>query len=135
MRTRSSAVQRSLYGLIAASSVLLIGAQVTAARAADDAPTVVLHYNNQDLASDAGAQRLLRRIEVAAHGVCFDQDLQPLPMHQAARRCYLAAVAHAVDAVKAPRVKAAYAAKYGSVTAPTEARESPVPSMQHIRRG
>ncbi len=112
MRTRSSAIQRCLCGLIASTVLVLISAQTTAAYAAGDAPGVVVRYGDHDLASDAGAQRLLRRIEVAAHEVCFDQDLEPLPMQQAAQRCYLAAVARAVDAVKAPRVRAAYVAKY-----------------------
>jgi UrcA family protein len=79
---------------------------------------MIVRYATQDLASEARAQHLLQRIESAAHPVCFDQDLQPLPLQEAAQRCYRAAVARAVDAVNAPHLRAAYVTKYGSVRDP-----------------
>ncbi|HTW74933.1 MAG TPA: UrcA family protein [Steroidobacteraceae bacterium] len=138
MRTRCSAVQRCLYGLIASSTLMLVGAPMTAAYASGDAPGILVRYHDYEPGTDAGARRLLHRIEVAAHEVCFDQDLEPLPLHAAAQRCYLAAVAQAVKAVHAPRMTAAYLAKYGPAApaAPSrEAQESRVPGLRHIRQG
>src|SRR5690348_6058202 len=99
MRTWHSAIQRSLYGVAAVSAMMLMGTQITPAFATGDMRSVIVRYDGHDLGSDAAAQRLLRQIEVAAHQVCLDQDLEPLPMHQAARRCYFAALAQAIDAV------------------------------------
>lgn len=136
MRTASCIFQRCLYGLAASSTMMLLGAHMSAAYAQGDAPTVVVRYASRDLVSQASAQRLLGRIEVAAHDVCLDQTLEPLSLHAAAKRCYLAAVARAVDAVNAPRVRAAYVAKYGAVAPNAEAKASQAPpAAQHLGQG
>jgi UrcA family protein len=115
--------------------MMLFGAHVSAAYAQGDAPTIAVRYANRDVASEAGAQRLLQRIEGAAHEICRDQNLEPLALHAAARRCYFAAIAHAVDAVNAPRVRAAYVAKYGAMAPAAEAKASQAPAVRHSRQG
>jgi UrcA family protein len=135
MRIDSSVVQRGLYALVAASSLLVMSVPMSPASAASNAPGVPVHYRIQDLVSDVAAQQLLRRIEVAAHEVCADEGPAPLAIHAAARRCYLAAVARAVDSVNAPRVKAAYLVKYGPVKPTSQARAQRAPAMQALQCG
>jgi UrcA family protein len=113
MTIHPSVVQRRLYALVAASTLVLTGTPIAPAFAAGNAAGVSVRYANRDLGSEANARQLLGRIEVAAHEVCGDQEFEPLTIQLAARRCYLGAVARAVEAVNAPRVKAAYVAKYG----------------------
>lgn len=135
MRTAPCLLQRCLYGLLASSTLVLLGAPLSAVHAAEDAPKIVVHYTSRDLASEANAQLLLHRIEVAAHQVCRDETLEPLPLYAAARRCYLTAIGRAVDSLNAPRVRAAYVAKYGPVTPAAEAKESSAPATPHIGHG
>jgi UrcA family protein len=120
VRSAPSTFQRALRGFVISMSMSPIGLLAAVAHA-DFAPSSIVRYDTRDLASETGAQRLLSRIESAAHAVCFDQDLAPLPLHQARTRCYLAALAHAVEAVRSYRLTAAYTAKYGTVG--TTARE------------
>jgi len=135
MRTASCLVQRCLYGLLASSTLVLLSAPLSSAQAAGDAPTIVVRYAASDLTSEANAQQLLHRIETAAHQVCLDQNLEPLPLQAAARRCYLMAIERAVDSVNAPRVRAAYVAKYGPVTPAAEAKENSARATPPIGQG
>lgn len=135
MRSRPLVVRHWLCGPIAWLALAPMGQLITAANAAADAPSAIVRYSDLDFASDAGAQHLLRRIESAAHTVCFDQDVEPLALHQLARRCYLAAVARAVDTIGASRVTAAYVARYGPKAQSPDARGGQVLSVQPIKRG
>jgi len=130
MRTQSSSLSRPVLAAIAASMTLM---GLSCAYAAGESPAVKLSYQSQDVATAGGAQRLLRRIEFAAHEVCADQALQPLVVQAAARRCFLAAVAGAVREVHAPEVRVAYVAKYGPLSTSSEAREAPSPRIQKPR--
>jgi len=133
MSTRTRLAQRGLYGVIVSCTLMLLGVSLAPAHAADDSTTRVVRYAPVDLASDAGAQQLLRRIEVASHEVCADQDRAPLTLHEAARRCYLSAVARAVDALGSPHLKALYLARYrtGAPAAPAHARTAPAARSKH----
>ncbi|HEY7929478.1 MAG TPA: UrcA family protein [Steroidobacteraceae bacterium] len=135
MPTASCLIQRCLYGLLASSTLVLLSAPLSAAHAAGDAPAIVVRYAARDLVSKANAQQLLRRIEMAAHQVCLDQNLEPLLLQAAAHRCYLSAVGRAVDSVNAPRVRAAYVAKYAPVTPAAEAKQNSARARQHIGHG
>lgn len=130
MRADTSKIRGCFPALSAAAALALLGASMAPARAADDAAGVVVRYTGQDLASDANAQRLLRRIEVAAHDACGDRRIEPLVMQTAAQRCYRIAVAHAVASVNAARVSAAYVAQYGTQAPADEARAQAV-SVRH----
>lgn len=133
MRSRPYDVRRRLSRLIVSAVLMSIGGQMTGVHAAN-MPSAIVRYDEHDLAGDASAQRLLQRIESAAQAVCFEETREPLPMQQAARRCALAAVAHAVDTIGASKLTAAYVTKYGPQARSTEARQNRVPSVQPIKR-
>ena len=125
MQADTAILRRCLSVLTTTSGLILLGAQMTPVHAADSAPGVVVRYTGRDLRSDASAQRLLRRVEFAAHDACGDQRVEPLPIHAEAQRCYQTALAHAVGSMNAPRVSAAYVAKYGTQAPADEARAVP----------
>jgi UrcA family protein len=128
MRSRPYDLRHPLCGLLASLALGFTSVPVTGLHAAN-MPSAVVRYDGRDLASDASAQRLLQRIEIAARDVCFEETREPLPMQQAARRCALAAVAHAVDSIRAPRLTAAYVARYGPKVPSPDARHGPFSSM------
>lgn len=70
-----------------------------------------LTYRVQDVATAPGAEKLLNRIESTARSLCGPaSQVAPHP-DAASRRCSAQAVAVAVDALGAPLVTAAYAAR------------------------
>jgi UrcA family protein len=96
-----------------ATKVLLMGALTGLAAAAgaapadNDAPSLVVHYSNDALATDAGARALYHRIARAAEQVCPAVDSPLIPA--AIRECRAHAIAGAVDKIHNQRLAAVYA--------------------------
>jgi UrcA family protein len=101
---------------IAALAMTVLSPVATALAAAPDAdalPQVAVTFADLDLASDAGATLLLRRIEAAARQVCGDpRELQPMARSMRVRQCNAQAIERAVTKVGAPKVTLAYRARY-----------------------
>ncbi len=97
-----------------ATKVLLMGALTGLAAAAgaspadSDAPSLVVHYSSDALATDSGARALYHRIARAAEEVCPAADSHLIP--EAVRECRAHAIAGAVDKIHNQRLAAVYAA-------------------------
>ena len=90
-----------------------VATALAAAPAADALPQVAVTFADLDLASDAGAALLLRRIEAAARQVCGNpRELQPVARSMRVQQCNAQAIERAVTKVGAPKVTLAYRARY-----------------------
>ena len=101
------------------TKVLLIGglaglsaAAGTAAVAADQAPSVVLHYSNDSLSTDEGVLVFYHRLVRAAERVCPAAD--KMLVSDAERACREQAIARVVEKVNNSRL-AALAPTHGAV--------------------
>lgn len=70
--------------------------------------STTLTYETQDLASTAGAEKMLVRIDLAARRLCAASSPVVRPVNAQSRLCRAKAVARAVDMLAAPLVTAAY---------------------------
>jgi UrcA family protein len=92
-------------GILAAS----VAGVSAAATSAADAPSVVVHYADLDLATRQGAQALYRRIAAAARKVCPNTDQRDLAAMAQNRDCREQAIAGAVRDVGTPLLASVYA--------------------------
>jgi UrcA family protein len=74
-------------------------------------PTVVVRYEDLNLASEDGVRALYQRIVVAARLICEKPDNRDLPGMSSTRDCRRDAVMRAVQAVNNPRLAAVHAAR------------------------
>jgi UrcA family protein len=93
----------SLTGLIAAGAA-------GAAPPGNDAPSVVVKYSAQSLATDEGVKELYRRIMYAAKRVCPDASFRELAAVGLAEQCRDQAAARAIRQIDNSRLAALYAA-------------------------
>jgi UrcA family protein len=94
--------------LCVVSALALTAPSPALANAWDD--TVIVRAHDLDLSTDAGAQRLLRRLDSAVERVCGGAILQQFAAaRRAYRRCYESTMAETLAALDAPRVHAHYA--------------------------
>jgi UrcA family protein len=98
---------------IAAMAAGIVAAAATgvsaAATPAADAPSVVVHYADLNLATEQGARVLYRRIAIAAWNVCPDAGNRDLQALAERRACREQAIARAVRDVGTPLLAAVYA--------------------------
>jgi UrcA family protein len=105
--------RRFAAAALAMSAVTPFAAALAAAPAADTTLQVVVKFADLDLATDAGATALLRRIEAAAQQICGDPGgLLPLDRLVRVQQCNKQAIAHAVADVGAPRVTMVFRTRY-----------------------
>jgi UrcA family protein len=93
---------RSTLGRAAALAACLLAGTLGVAQAApapSDVPTVVVSYNDLDLASAAGVSTLYKRISLAARDVCPSEGVMQLTQVAHARACRQAAIERAVAQV------------------------------------
>lgn len=93
------------------AATLLIGAVATPAFAQtrNEVRTEIVEFNRYDLDHDAGADRLIRRIENAADNVCGERmGPGPLDERRARRGCAQAATEDGVRDVAHPNVTGRY---------------------------
>jgi UrcA family protein len=107
--------RRIALALVTVTALIPVASALADVPVGSDAPRAVVKYADLDLASDAGAAALLRRIEAAARQVCGDpRELQPLTRSTRVRHCNTQAIEHAVTALGAPKVTLAYRIRYSS---------------------
>ena len=104
-RLMRSSIAALAAGIVAATAVGVSAAAIPAA----DAPSVVVHYADLDLASEQGARALYRRIASAAWNVCPEVDNRNLKASAESRTCREQAIARAVRDVGTPLLAAVYA--------------------------
>jgi UrcA family protein len=81
-------------------SLLLSGTALASANAEEPAPTVTVHFDDLNLASQAGNETLKRRIHLAAKAVCSDLDDEPLELKFVYDRCVRDASERALESVQ-----------------------------------
>jgi UrcA family protein len=79
--------------------------------ASDEIPTVVVRYGDLNLATEAGAKALYKRISVAAQEVCPVNDQRSLAQIAYSHTCRTEAVARAVHEVNSPQLAALQAGR------------------------
>lgn len=102
------------HGLIALSAGMALVSGTAQAGALDGAqPTVRVQYSKQDLATRQGVRTLYSRLRIAARQVCPDWDARDLSRSVAARACYEAALADAVNQIREPRLTLVHTQRAG----------------------
>lgn len=109
----------SCLAIVALGTTALIpfATAVAAAPASNAPPQAMVKFADLDLASDAGASTLLRRIEAAARMVCGNpREIQPLAQLLQVQQCNAQAIGRAVTVIGAPKVTLAYRARYSAAS-------------------
>src|SRR5438309_10201521 len=96
--------------VFAVAGVLAAVASVAATPAADES-SVSVRYDDLDLSTTVGVNRLYRRISAAAREVCPDIYSRDLHVVAAAERCQAAAIAKAVGDVHSSSLAMLHAAR------------------------
>jgi UrcA family protein len=82
-----------------------------AASQSDIAPSVVVHYEDLNLSTDAGTKALYLRIAAAARQVCPDTYSRELARVAMGKKCQDAAIGKAVNDVHSPQLAAIHAVR------------------------
>ena len=64
-------------------------------------PTVVVHYGDLNMQSDAGRSTLTHRVQVAANYLCYEPEVEPLGTFIERKECYRAAIADGANQMEA----------------------------------
>jgi UrcA family protein len=108
----TSSQRAARFSVAFASLGCLLGsAQAVADGSANTSRSVTVHYDDLNLSSAAGANRLYDRIEGAARISCGDWGRSFLE-HSDWKSCYQRAIADAVAAVNSPVLTAVYNQKH-----------------------
>ncbi len=92
-------------------SALAFGYQLANAAPSQDAPSVIVHFADLDLAHADGVAVLYRRLKGAAESVCAAQDRRDLGSQMRFRTCWQSALGAAVTKVDRPALAAYYRAE------------------------
>jgi UrcA family protein len=103
-----------LMSLAAAVATSAASAQSPVVVTADTQPTIRVSYADLNLASTPGRQRLHDRVSAAARQLCIDDNVDPLSMAIAQRRCYETSIRDAGEQIA--QAVAASSAQVASAT-------------------
>ncbi len=90
--------------IFAAGLVAVLGADIASAAVPPSAPSIVVRYNDLDIATPNGAAELYRRIASAAQKLCPDAVTSRLEDKMATWSCRRQAVNRAIESVNSPEV-------------------------------
>ena len=110
-RTAGSRFKIALLMLTGSVGVALAAGAAGAATVHDDAPSLLVHYDNQSLTTDSGVQHLYRRILGAARQVCPEEPIRDLGANARVQACRARAVAHAIQHIGNTRLATLYATR------------------------
>jgi UrcA family protein len=111
--TIGRAGSRGKLALMLLGSLAGIGAFGAAGAATPDsgAPSLVVRYTEQSLATDGGVNQLYRRIASAAAKVCPDVSIHDLGAMRQVQQCRNEAIARAIGQINNSRLAALYASR------------------------
>ena len=109
--TGPAASRAKLVLLLLGSLAGVIAAGAANANPDSDAPSVVVKYSEQSLASDAGVRDLYRRITAAARQVCPTASILDLSGLRMVEVCRDQAVARAIHKIDNSRLAALHATR------------------------
>ena len=99
-----------VFAVLAYGAALLLGPSAQGHSAANDPPSVVVHYSDLDVTRAIGARKLLGRLWHAAHSVCGQApDIRDLDRLARFHACTRASMDRAVADTHLPLVIALYA--------------------------
>lgn len=107
--TRTAASQAKFALLLLGGLAGVIAAGAANANPDSDAPSVVVKYSNQSLASDGGVSDLYRRITAAARQVCPTASIRDLSGQRLVEQCRDQAVSRAIRKIDNSRLATLYA--------------------------
>jgi UrcA family protein len=107
--TRTASSPAKLALLLVGSLAGVIAAGAANANPDKDAPSVVVRYTEQSLATDAGVSDLYRRITDAARHVCPSVSIRDLRALQQEQQCRKQAIARAIRNIDNSRLAALHA--------------------------
>ena len=114
--TSSRLIVRATAALFAGACVFAL-TPVARAEAVTDVPKIEVKYTDLDIATEAGARTLYRRIATAARQVCPRGEGSIIQkMDEASRTCIREAIARAVREVNSPRLAEVEAAEHARRT-------------------
>ena len=110
--TARAARPRAKIGLLLLGSLagMMAAGGAGAARLDSDAPSVVVKYSEQSLATDEGVYALYRQIKYAAKQVCPAEGTRDLKRQSLIKECRNQAVARAIRQIDNSRLAALHAA-------------------------
>jgi UrcA family protein len=106
-KTTGSRAKLALLLMGGVAGIVAAGA-ASAASPSNDAPSLVVKYDRQSLATDDGVNTLYRRITYAARQVC-PADTRDLAAQKHVQQCRSHAVAAAIKAIDNSQLAALYA--------------------------
>lgn len=101
------------FTMTIAAVAMALGFQTAHAASPQDAPSVVVHFADIDLARSEGAAVLYHRLKVAAETVCYPLDDRSLPRHWVFKTCVRNTIGAAVARIDRPALTAYYKAQQG----------------------
>jgi UrcA family protein len=105
---------KMVFGMIAGCLLGALSVGTASAAAADAAPSIVVKYDPQSLASEGGARALYQRLQRVAQQVCPEASSRNLETLDVASRCEKQAVARAVHEINSPRLAEVHASSANS---------------------
>jgi UrcA family protein len=97
--------------MLAGSFGCALAAGVASAATDNDAPSVVVRFSSESLATDRGAQQIYGRILAAAKQVCPDAYSLKIVVSVGAQACRAQAVAQAIQQIGNSRLAAVHATR------------------------
>jgi UrcA family protein len=102
---------RVKFGLLMAAGGLAcaLGAGAASAGTEEDAPSRVVRYSSNELATNSGVQDLYRRIQIAAAKVCPADPIRDLRTSELVEECRKQAVSRAIQQINNSQLAALHA--------------------------
>jgi UrcA family protein len=101
---------RAKYAMLALAAASLAAMGTASAATVDsDAPSLVVHYSSETLATEAGVHSLYHRLVQASRQVCPDPSIRDLGADAKVRQCRDQAIARAIREINNPQLAALYA--------------------------
>jgi len=115
-RINSRLAARCATALAVSAGTLLLGTAQAAplnVTPIGEVPSVVVHYDDLNLATHEGSLKLYNRIVAAARAVCPKEDSRELTRYHLALRCQDQAIERAVHELHNPQLAAIHASMRG----------------------
>jgi UrcA family protein len=115
--TRSASRFTAIFGALALATLVLAATHAGAATMAATADGIVVKYSDQEINSDADAERLYRKIKSASRKACgLDGGFLNLNERTRAQACYDETLAEVVRKINRPQLTALHDAKATKVS-------------------
>lgn len=115
--TRTGSRFSAIFGALALTTLALLATSAGAAGIAATAEGIVVKYSDQEINSDADAERLYRKIKSASRKACgLDGGFLNLNERTRAERCYDETLAEVVRKIDRPQLTALHASKSTKVS-------------------